>query len=74
MATIQKRQSADGTTSYRAMVRKLGFPHLSETFSTKTRAEAWAKRMEVAIQDGHAVSTEGHAPRWAKHWSGTRGK
>lgn len=41
------------------MVRKRGFPHLTETFSTKTRAEAWAKRMEVAIQDGHAVSTEG---------------
>ncbi len=59
MATIQKRQNADGTTSYRAMVRKRGFPHLTETFSSKTRAETWAKRMEVAIQDGHAVSTEG---------------
>jgi integrase len=59
MATIQKRLNADGTVSYRAMVRKRGFPHLSETFSSKTRADAWAKRMEVAIQDGHAVSTEG---------------
>ena len=59
MATIQKRQNADGKTSYRAMVRKRGFPHVSETFSTKTRAQAWAKRMEVAIQDGNAVSTEG---------------
>jgi integrase len=59
LATIQKRQNADGTTSYRAMVRKRGFPHLIQTFSTKTRAEAWAKRMEVAIEDGHAVSTEG---------------
>jgi integrase len=59
MATIQKRQNADGTISYRAMVRKRGFPHVSETFSSKTRAEAWAKRIEVGIEDGSAVSTEG---------------
>src|SRR5215470_12304677 len=59
MATIQKRQNADGTISYRAMVRKRGFPHVTETFSSKTRAEAWAKRIEVGIEDGSAVSTEG---------------
>jgi len=60
MATIQKRKNADGTTSFRAMVRKRGFPHVTETFTSKTRAEAWAKRMEVAIEEGSAVSAEGH--------------
>ena len=63
MATIQKRTNADGTVSYRAMVRKRGFPHVTQTFSTKTRAEDWAKRTEVAIQDGHAISTEGSFTR-----------
>src|SRR5262249_49626094 len=39
-------------------IRKRGFAHVSETFSSKTRAEDWSRRTEIAIKDGHAVSTE----------------
>jgi integrase len=58
MAMIRKRENEDGTISYQAVVRKLGFPHVSKTFSTKTRAKKWAKRIEVGIEDGNAPSTE----------------
>lgn len=49
MATFQKRG-----TKWRAIVRKTGHPAQSKTFSTKARAQAWAKQVEGDIEDGVA--------------------
>lgn len=48
MATFQKRG-----TSWRAIVRKLGVVQ-SETFPTKTAAQAWASQLEADIATGKA--------------------
>jgi len=52
MATIEKRKGADGATTYRARIRKRGYPEYTETFSRKTDAEAWAKQIEADLQRG----------------------
>ena len=49
MAAFQKRG-----TRWRAIVRKKGHPAQSKTFSTKARAQAWAKEIEGKIEDGAA--------------------
>ncbi|MDR5859447.1 site-specific integrase [Halomonas eurihalina] len=46
MATFQKRGD-----SWRAIVRKKGHPAQSKTFSTKSRAKAWAKSIESDIEE-----------------------
>ncbi len=46
MATFQKRG-----TRWRAIVRKKGHSAQSKTFSTKARAQAWAKEIEGEIED-----------------------
>ena len=46
MATIQKRGD-----KYRALVRKKGYTQTA-TFTRKRDAEAWAKQMEIAIEQG----------------------
>ncbi|MBK8991290.1 MAG: hypothetical protein IPM40_06155 [Gammaproteobacteria bacterium] len=46
MATIQKRGQADGSTSYRVLIRKQGFRPRTATFRTKKEADAWAKKVE----------------------------
>ncbi|GHC17386.1 integrase [Kushneria pakistanensis] len=46
MATFQKRG-----TSWRAIVRKKGHPAQTHTFSTKARAQAWAKQVESELED-----------------------
>jgi hypothetical protein len=70
MATIQRRESreSEGTVgvSYRVMTRKRGQPHLSQTFSSKTVAEKWAKRMEVTLEDGHYFSNEARSTTLAE--------
>jgi integrase len=52
MATIEKRKGADGAITYRARVRKRGYPEYSETFLRRTDAEAWARQVEVDLQRG----------------------
>jgi integrase len=53
MASIQRVTSPlTGAVSYRAQVRVKGRPAESETFSTRKKAEAWAKALESAIEDG----------------------
>ncbi|WP_046079963.1 site-specific integrase [Halomonas sp. HG01] len=47
MATFQKRG-----TRWRAIVRKKGHPAQSRTFSTKARAQAWARQVEDALEAG----------------------
>lgn len=59
MATIEVRQSADGTLSYRAKVRLQGHPTEYATFKRKTDAKKWAHSIEVAIREGrHFKSAE----------------
>lgn len=52
MATIQKRTSAAGETSYRVMVRLKGFPAQYQTFKRKTDAKRWGQQTEAAIREG----------------------
>jgi integrase len=47
MATFQKRGDR-----WRAQVRKKGYPPLSKTFTTKARAERWARETESKIEGG----------------------
>ena len=47
MATFQKRGER-----WRAQVRKKGHPPLSKTFTTKARAQRWARETEAKIEGG----------------------
>ncbi len=57
MATIQKRTSRNGQTSYRVMVRLKGYPVQSATFDRKTDANRWAQQTEAAIREGRYFRT-----------------
>ena len=48
MATIRRRRNRNGTTSYDATVRLVGFPTTCQAFPTKLEAELWASRIESA--------------------------
>lgn len=52
MASIEKRITAHGTTSYRVKVRKKGYPDETATFPRLTDAKAWAAKIEGAIKEG----------------------
>ena len=53
MATILRIESElTGNVTYRAQVRVKGRPPESQTFSTRKKAESWAKALESAIEDG----------------------
>jgi integrase len=59
MASIEKRTSSDGETSYRVKVRMKGFPAQSATFERLTDARRWAQQTESAIREGrHFKTTE----------------
>jgi integrase len=57
MASIDKRIDKDGKVTYRVRVRMRG-QSLSETFTRKTDAKAWAKQTEAAIQEQRLNGTE----------------
>ncbi len=57
MPTIETRNNADGTISYRAKVRLKGFPVQTATFERKTDAKEWAKKTETDIKDGKYFKT-----------------
>lgn len=57
MATIQERQTADGKTHYRVMIRLKGYPAQTETFERKTDAKRWATQTEAAIREGRHFGT-----------------
>src|SRR5215813_6685338 len=42
MASITKRRNGDGSTSWDAMVRVVGYPTTCKSFRTKLAAELWA--------------------------------
>ena len=52
MATIEKRPQKDGSLRWRVRIRKRGFSVVTETFSTKTKAQRWAKKTESEIEEG----------------------
>lgn len=52
MATIRERQRKDGTKTYHVQVRIAGYPARTETFSTRPKAERWAKTVEAEMIDG----------------------
>ena len=51
MATIHKRENADGT-SYQVKIRLKGFPPESATFERLTDAKAWAAKIESDMKAG----------------------
>ena len=57
MASIEKRISSDGKISYRAKVRKKGFPDQSATFERKTDANQWVQDTESAIRNNRHFKT-----------------
>ena len=57
MATIEKRASEDGKTSYRVKVRLKGFPVHSGTFERLTDAKRWVQQTESAIREGRYFKT-----------------
>ena len=48
MATFNKRRNGDGSTSWDAMVRVVGYPAIGKSFPSKLAAELWASRTEDA--------------------------
>ena len=56
MAYIQKRINKTGGVSYRVQVRRKGHPIQCATFTLKTKAEEWARKMEIAISDGQHLA------------------
>ena len=52
MASIEKRVSKDGKTSYRVKVRVRGFPPESGTFERMSDAKRWAADTESAMKAG----------------------
>ena len=52
MATIQKRVSADGSTTYRVQIRLKGFAPETASFERKTDASKWASDTESNMRAG----------------------
>lgn len=52
MATIEKRTTKDGATTYRVKVRLKGFPPETETFERLTDARSWGSKTENDMKDG----------------------
>lgn len=57
MASIEKRISKEGTTSYRVKIRIKGNPHETATFTRLTDARRWVQTTEAAIQEGRHFKT-----------------
>lgn len=51
MASIEKRQSEDGSTSYRVKIRLRGHEPVSATFDRLTDAKTWAAQTETDIKN-----------------------
>ncbi len=57
MATIEKRTTDDGKTSYRVKVRLKGYPAQTATFERLTDAKKWVQHTEAAIREGRYFKT-----------------
>ena len=58
MATIEKRISSEGFTTYRAKIRMRGHAPTSKTFDRATDAKQWARELERRIRNGEPSSSE----------------
>ena len=56
MASIEKRISKDGKTSYRVKIRIKGFPDQTATFTKLSIAKDWIARTETKIKEGKYIS------------------
>ena len=59
MATFHKRRNGDGSTSWDAMVRVVGYPATCKSFPSKLAAELWAARTEDARRNRKLASARG---------------
>jgi len=57
MATIEKRTTDTGDTSYRVKIRLKGYPTQTATFKRITDAKKWVQDTESAIRDGRHFKT-----------------
>ena len=57
MATIEKRETQDGKTSYRVKIRLKGYPTQHATFERLTDAKKWVQNTESAIREGRHFKT-----------------
>ena len=57
MASIEKRTSADGNTTYRVKIRLKGYPTQTATFDRLTDARKWSQSVESAIREGRHFKT-----------------
>jgi integrase len=57
MATIEKRTTADGKTSFRIKVRLKGYPVQTATFERITDAKKWIQDTESSIREGRHFKT-----------------
>jgi integrase len=57
MATIEKRKTLSGGTSYRAKIRLKGFPSESATFERLTDAKRWVQATEASMREGRYFKT-----------------
>ncbi|MBN3763411.1 site-specific integrase [Burkholderia sp. Ac-20365] len=55
MATIQTRTNGDGSTVYRALIRRKGH-YASGTFDTREQADNWADAMEQRIAESLSIA------------------
>jgi integrase len=52
MASVRKRVTSDGTATWHAQVRLLGFPSQTKTFERKSDAESWGAETERLMKSG----------------------
>ncbi len=57
MASIEKRTTQDGATSYRVKIRLKGYPIQTATFERLTDAKKWSQNTESAIREGRHFKT-----------------
>jgi integrase len=57
MASIEKRVSENGDTTYRVKIRLKGYPAQSATFERLTDAKKWVQNTEAAIREGRHFKT-----------------
>jgi len=57
MASIEKRKSKKGDTTYRVKVRLKGYPTQTATFERLTDAKKWVQQTETAIREGRHFKT-----------------
>lgn len=55
MATIQKSLMRDGSTRYKAIIRRKGSPIRTKTFRTRAQAARWGREIDNLIDDRRAV-------------------